>query len=66
MSDFEKKVLETLKRNLKAVDLSEETVEEVQDDTEEPPLECIDEDGDGYGENCEYGQDCDDTKTLID
>ena len=39
----------------------DEVIEEVQEDTEQTPLECIDEDGDGYGENCEYGQDCDDT-----
>lgn len=33
---------------------------EQDSEPEEVALECIDEDGDGFGENCEFSSDCDD------
>ena len=39
-----------------------EDAETASEDVEQPPLpECIDNDGDGYGDNCDLGQDCDDS-----
>lgn len=40
----------------------EEVTQDSEQDTapEEIILECIDEDGDGFGENCEFSSDCDD------
>jgi hypothetical protein len=30
-----------------------------------PPADCIDSDGDGYGTNCAAGEDCDDTRAEV-
>ena len=30
-----------------------------------PPRECIDQDGDGFGQNCARGPDCDDTRASV-
>lgn len=35
--------------------------EETQEDVVIEPPECIDEDGDGYGQDCDFGVDCDDS-----
>jgi streptogramin lyase len=50
--------------NTEIIEVEEDAVEDVEqpvqpvEDTEES--ECIDEDGDGFGENCNFGIDCDD------
>jgi streptogramin lyase len=38
-----------------------EVTEDSQEDIEEIAESCIDDDGDNYGTNCEFGEDCDDT-----
>ena len=35
------------------------------DDEKEATASCVDDDGDGYGTDCEAGEDCDDTNELI-
>lgn len=42
-------------------DIETPDVEEVQEDAVIEPPACIDEDGDGYGQDCDLGEDCDDT-----
>jgi len=48
------------------VPVTDVPVTDVQPDaTPDVPLTCIDNDGDGFGDNCAAGNDCDDTNSAI-
>ena len=71
----QKDVQDTFKGDTISIDVEDDTVEiieeqdveetpdveeEVQEDTVIEPPTCVDEDGDGYGQDCDFGVDCDD------
>lgn len=71
----QKDAQDTFKGDTISIDVEDDTVEiieeqdieetpdveeEIQEDTVIEPPACVDEDGDGYGQDCDFGVDCDD------